>query len=72
MADKTRSGEPTFGLPPYVTAQVKSESGMIYAAYHDGDTWYEGHYSESTASGNASGWTAVQIPEEPVSLVESY
>ena len=62
MTDKTTSGEPTFGITRFTTTKVKAESGTIYVAYHDGETWYEGHYEKNSTS------APVQIAEAPVSL----
>ena len=69
MNDKTSSGEPTFGLAKFTTAKVESASGMVYVAYHDGETWYEGHYDETAAGGCKDGRAQVQIAEAPVRLV---
>ena len=61
MSDKTSSGEPTFGVAKNQTVKVRSKSGTDYVAYHDGETWYEGHHDEDRCP--------VQIAEAPVSLV---
>lgn len=61
MNDKTSSGEPTFGVPKNKTVKVRSKSGMDYVAYHDGETWYEGHHDDDRSR--------AQIAEAPVSLV---
>lgn len=60
MTDKTMSGESTFGIAKHTTVKVESADGTIYVGYHDGDTWYEGHYSEER--------TKVQMAEMPVRL----
>jgi hypothetical protein len=59
----TKSGEPTFGVPMHQTVIVKTKDGTLYAAYHDGDTWYEGHYDAAHSGG-------VQIPDVPVELYQ--
>ena len=64
----TKSGKPTFGVAKYETVAVKTKDGTVYAAYHDGETWYEGHYSATTTSGNVGGCAAVQMADPPVSL----
>lgn len=69
MSDKTSSGEPTFGIPKHQTAKVRSKSGTNYVGHHDGETWYEGHYADTTASGNPEGHAPVQLAEAPHTLV---
>ena len=68
MTDKTTSGEPTFGGEKHKTVKVQGASGTDYVAYHDGETWYEGHYEESVTSGDQPARGKVQIAEAPVKL----
>ena len=68
MTQKTSSGEPTFGIAKHETAKVESATGTIYVGYHDGDTWYEGHYNPPAANGSSRSPAPVQLAEAPVKL----
>lgn len=68
MADKTSSGEPTFGIAKHKAVQVESESGTSCVGYHNGETWFEGHYSDTKAGGMPNGPAPVQLPEAPIRL----
>ncbi len=67
--DKTTEGEPTFGLPNYQPAIVQDRTGMQTVAYHDNDTWYEGHYNEERSDGSII--APVQLLHVPVKLIRT-
>ena len=65
---KTKGGEPTFGVPAYKSVLVEDRTGMQSVAYHDDDTWWIGHHSETQPSGGKPGRAAVQLERAPVKL----
>jgi len=59
---QTKSGEPTFGIAKHTTVMVEDKHGTRAVAYHDDDTWWEGHHGEGTA---------IQLEYPPVKLIDA-
>ena len=66
--ETTSSGEPTFGVEELRSVIVEDDEGTQSVAYHDGDTWWGGHFDEMNEEGTDH-LPVVQLIRPPVRLV---